>query len=114
MTSDNQKAVELATEYLTAMEQAAKHAAIAKDLAAMLLDLVPVGESVEIVPGVGIKVQAPSRRFDGEVARELLTDEEFEAICELVPSVKLARKLLPGNTVDMMSPATGRPSVRIL
>jgi hypothetical protein len=84
------------------------------DLAELIAEGLEPGEKIELEPGVGVRLQAPARRFNPDIARELLSNEEFYSICEEVPSVKLARRMLPGELVDMCSPAIGRPSLREL
>jgi hypothetical protein len=113
-TRDDPVLRELVEEFLTCREQAEKYARMRDDAAALLLNRMKPGESFEVATGVGVRVQAPSRRFDPDVARELLTEQEFESICVLVPTAAQAKRMLPGHTVNLISPATGRPSVRVL
>jgi hypothetical protein len=105
----------LAVKELLAMRvQATECLARADEIAAELLEDMQPGDSVEIEPGIGVRVQAPSHRFDPDIARELLSDEDFEAICVPVPNVAMAKKVLTGDTLAMCSPARGKPTIRLL
>ena len=112
-TADDPVTRELVSEWLTLKEEQDKRAQQMEELTAFILRRVDPGEAVEILPGVGVRVQGPTRRFNADLARELLDDEDFESICEVVPSVKLLRQALP-DMVDLCCPATGRAFLRRL
>jgi hypothetical protein len=105
---------QLVGDWLDARAGAEKYATIAKQLAEQLIREVGVGHSHELLPGVGIRVQAPARTFNADRAHAVLTPDQYSAICEPVPSVKLAELVLPGTLVDQCKVSGARPSVREL
>jgi hypothetical protein len=53
------------------------------------------------------------RRFSATRARERLTTEDYEAICERVPSAKLAEKVLEPELFDELKVASGKRFLRL-
>jgi hypothetical protein len=84
------------------------------DITELLLARVAEGESVEIAPGQGIRVQRPSRKFDPLIAEQILTGEQWEAILTPVPNKERARDVLPGALYDQCTRLVGQPTVRAL
>lgn len=104
----------LVNDWLTHKESIDKHQEICDQIAAQIVDKLPPGSKHEVAPGVGVRVQAPSARFDAAKAAEILSPEQLSAISEAKPSVTLARKFLPGALVEQCQVAVGKPSVRRL
>lgn len=104
----------LVYDYLDACEAIDKHTTVKEQLAAQIIDLLGVGGRREVAPGVGVRVQAPPQRFDPAKAKAVLTDEQYQSICEAKPSSTLASKMLPGLLVDQCKTADGKSSLRRL
>jgi hypothetical protein len=104
----------LVEEWLTAKEGADKHKRIADEAAEALIKELGIGGRHELLPGVGVKVQGPSMRFEDDLAREVLTPEQYASICEPKASSTLAAKMLPGVLVDQCKKPGTKPSVRPL
>lgn len=112
--SDNPILDQLVGDYLDACEAIEKHTTVKEQLAEQIAAKLGVGGRHEIVPGVGVRVQAPAARFDPRQAEKVLTAEQLVAISEAKPSATLAKRLLPGVLVEQCQVATGKPSVRQL
>jgi hypothetical protein len=104
----------LVRHYLVLRQEAQDWAKARDEAAEAVLGAMAAGESYETEPGVGVRVQAPSRRFDPALARQLLPPDLYASICVSVPDVKLAEARLPGDLVDQCRRQTGRPSLRVL
>lgn len=104
----------LVNDYLDAKAAIEKHQTIVDQLADQITQRLGVGGRHEVVPGVGVRVQAPAARFDSKKALELLTDEQLRAISVSKPDSTMARKMLPGVLVEQLQVSTGKPSVRVL
>lgn len=105
---------QLVNDYLDAKANTEKYAIIIDQLAEQIIREIPVGERHEVLPGVGVRVQAPAMTFDAEVAHQHLTPEQYASICEAKPSAKLAAKMLPGVLVDQCKKPGTKPTVRQL
>lgn len=103
--------IELVNEYLdlcaTIEEDTARKTALAAHIAAQI----EPGERFEIKPGIGVKVMAPSARFNADRARAILTPEQLAAISETHPTVA-GLKFLPPVIADLCRVSTGPPSVQ--
>lgn len=104
----------LVTDWLDVQAALEKHGRRKDDLAEQIAARLPIGGRYEIVPGVGVRVQAPAARFDPKKAAEVLAPEQLAAISESKPSATLAKKFLPGVLVEQLTSTTGSPSVRSL
>ena len=58
-------------------------------------------------PGQGVKLVAPSKRFNADLARAVLSPAQYSSVCVPTPNATLARQLLPGAVVDMCCKAAG-------
>lgn len=112
--SENKDLDGLVGDYLDACEAIEKHTIVKDQLADQIAAALGVGGRHEVVPGVGVRVQAPAARFDARKAGEVLTAEQLASISEAKPSATLAKKLLPGVLVEQCTVASGKPSVRVL
>lgn len=83
------------------------------ELAEIIIEHLPVGQRYELMPGVGVRVQAPAPRFSPARAAEILTAEQLAAISMTLPNVT-GLKFIPAVLADMCRVATGPPSVRRL
>ena len=102
----------LVNDYLDACEGLEKYETTKKQLAEELARKLGPGGRHEIVPGVGVMVTQPARRFDAKQAASVLTAQQLAAISEFTPSATLAVKVLPGALVDLCKVSNGKPSVR--
>lgn len=105
---------QLVTDYLNAKSAIDKHETIARQVAEQLIAELGIGGRHEVTPGVGVRVQAPVRRFNPELAHAVLTPDQYSAICEPVPTAKLAEAKLPGLLVDQCKVPDSRPTVQKL
>lgn len=105
---------QLVNDWLDAKSAAEKHTVIAKQLAEALIREVGIGNSHEIMPGVGVRVQAPAKTLNADLARSILSPEQYASICEPTPSAAKAQQLLPGAVLDLIRTSGSRPSVRAL
>jgi hypothetical protein len=103
---------QLADQYLDAKAGIDKYGNILQQTGEQLVRELGIGGRHETVPGVGVRVQAPSMMFSAAKAREVLTPDQYAAICEPVPSLKLAAQLLPGALLDQCKVPGNKPSVR--
>jgi hypothetical protein len=101
----------LVNDYIDVLEALIKDTRRKEELAAEIVAKVPPGTKVELLPGVGIRVQHPSRRFDAARAEQILTAEQWASIQESKPSSKLAERNLPGALVDLCRVAGSKPTV---
>lgn len=104
----------LVQHYLVLRAEAESWARARDEAAEAVLGAMAAGETYELAPGEGVRVQPPNRRFDPALARRVLTPEQYASICEPVPNVKLAEARLPGDLVDQCRQQSGRPSLRAL
>lgn len=106
----------MVADYLDHRAEAEKHGDEAKRLATEILAQLEPGKSVEIVPGVGVKVARGARRVTEAKAREVLTPEQYQA-CLVQPApvfdVATAKDVLPGALVKLCE-VVGAPSLRSL
>lgn len=105
---------QLVNDYLDAKAAAEKYGTIITQLAEQIVKELGVGGRHEVVSGVGVRVQAPSATFTAEKAREVLTAEQYQAISDLKPSVKIAERVLPGALVDLCRVPGAKPQVKTL
>ena len=105
---------QLVNEYLDCAEGVEKYQARKDELAAILAVKLGPGGRHEIVPGVGVTVARPARRFDPKLAQQVLTSDQLAMISEFTPSATLAAERLPGALVDLCKVSSGRPTVRRL
>lgn len=112
--SDNKNLDGLVNDYLTHKEAIDKHTVMCEQLGAQIVDALGVGGRHEIMPGVGVRVQAPAQRFDAKKAADILTAEQLASISEAKPSATLAKKFLPGVLVEQLTSPAGKPTVRAL
>ena len=54
------------------------------------------------------------RRFSATKAKEILTPEDFDAICEMVPNVKRAEQLLDPEVLDALRIPSGKKFLRVV
>lgn len=104
---DSQLLAEAISAYQVHAKLEEEHAIARRAEQATIVRLLPVGARLG-----GILVSAGARRFDPDRAREKLTPEQYAAICEPVPSLKLAEKWLPGGLVDQLYKPSASPVVR--
>lgn len=96
-----------------------KHRTMQAEAAESILLRLGPGDKIEIVPGVGIRVQGASRSFSETKARQVLTPEQLDAITETRPaesylSDRLAKTLLAPAIYDLCRADRGKPGVREL
>jgi len=103
---------QLVDRWLDAKSGLDKYGDILKQAQEQLIAELGVGGRHETVPGVGVRVQAPAMTFSAAKAREILTPDQYRAICEPVPSLKLAVQMLPGALLDACKIPGHNPSVR--
>jgi hypothetical protein len=112
--SDKAKRDQLVNQWFDAKAAIEKHEKRAKEAAEALIEELGVGGRHETLPGVGVRIQAPSRVFNVDRAREVLTADQFRMICELKPSSPRAQKMLPGLLVDQCKVTGANSSVHPL
>lgn len=105
---------QLVNEYLDAKAAAEKYAEIINQLAEAIVKEIGTGNRHEIMPGVGVRVQAPAMSFNAAKAKQVLTAAQFHSCCESKPSATLAVKMLPGALLDQCKVPGEKPSVRSL
>lgn len=105
---------QLIADYLERKAAQEKIAAELGDITELILARMAEGESVEISPGQGVRVQRPSRKFDPAIAEQILTGEQWAAIQVLTPSKDRARDVLPGALFDQCTRLVGQATVRAL
>ena len=104
----------LVNDYLDAHAALEKWKTIADERAAQLIDAIGEGGRHEVKPGVGVRIQRPTRRWSPEHAKLVLLPEQYRMILEPVPSLAKANEVLPAPMVDLCRVPTGRPSVRVI
>lgn len=104
----------LVNEYLDCRAAAEKYAIRIAELAEQIVRDLGTGGRHEIMPGVGVRVQAPAMTFNADKAREVLTGDQYRSICRLHPDAKVAEQILPGALVDQCRVPGVKPSVRSL
>lgn len=104
---------QLVNDYLDAKAAAEKAADTIKQRGEQIIQALPVGGRHEVVPGVGVRVQAPSMVFNADLARTVLTPEQYLTICESKPTATRF-KFLPGALVDQCRVPGTKPSVWVL
>ena len=124
---DRQILKDAVTAYLDHKEAAEKHTALMREAAATLLDRAEVGQRIEIVPGVGVRLQKPSETFSAGRAEQIIRDtyghgDEADQVLAAVTETKtvstiskdLAAAVLPGAVFAQCKTSTGVPSIRAL
>lgn len=104
----------LVEDYLDAASAIDKHQEIKDQLADQILQRLQPGQKFETQPGVGVRVQLPSRRWNDQRAREMLTDEQWNAIQFARPSQQIAKSVLPGALLDLCKVPDEKPTLRQL
>jgi hypothetical protein len=104
----------LVNDYLDALSGIDKHTKTKEQLAEQILQRLQPGQRFETQPGIGVRVQQPSRKWNEERARELLTDEQWKAIQFPRPSSQIAHSVLTGALFEACKVPEGKPSLRTL
>ena len=105
---------QLITDYLSRKADIEKLNRDLAEITELILRHMAEGESVEIAPGQGVRVQRPSRRFDPSIAEQVLTGEQWAAILVAAPSAEKAKAVLPGALYEQCTRLSGQPTVRVL
>lgn len=113
---DSQKARrdQLVNDWLDAKAAADKYKQMLEQLNEQLIRELGVGGRHEVLPGVGVRVQAPAMKFNAAKAREELTEAQYLSICVPTPSVALADLNLPGVLREKCKVPNAKPSVMSL
>jgi hypothetical protein len=104
----------LVEDYLDAVSGLDKYRTMKDQLADQILARAKPGQKIEVQPGIGVRVQAPARRFDEAKAREVLSAAEFDAICVAKVSSQVASQVLPGALLDLCKTPGTKASVVVL
>jgi len=124
-TVEDQILIDAATAYLDHKEAAEKHTALMREAAATLLDRAQVGQRIEIVPGVGVRLQKASETFSATKAEQVIRDTYADTAEQVLAAVTetrtvsaiskdLATAVLPGAIFNQCKTSTGVPSLRVL
>lgn len=113
-TVNDARVRELVQDYLDVKEAIEKHTERLAQLAAQIRDALPIGDRHEIVPGVGVRVQAPARRFSADLAASTLDAGLIDAITVPTVSGAKAKQILPPALYEACCEANGDPTVRVL
>jgi hypothetical protein len=101
----------LVNDYLDLIEATEKNARRKEELTAEIVAKVPPGGKVEVLPGVGIRVQHPARRWSDTEAEKILTADQLALITVTKLSGTKAADMLPGALVDLCKVPGTRPTV---
>ena len=104
----------LVEDYLDALSGIDKHETTRKQLAEQILQRLQPGQRFETQPGIGVRVQQPTRRWNDERAKEILTDEQWKAIQFPRPSAQIAKSVLPGALFELCKLPDDQPTLRSL
>jgi hypothetical protein len=105
---------QLIADYLERKEAKEKLERDISDISEQILSRMAEGESAEIAPGQGVRIQRPSRKFDPAVAQQILTGEQWAAILVPVPNSQRAKDILPGALYEQCTRLSGQPTVRAI
>lgn len=101
----------LVNDYLDARAAAEKSTERAEELADLIVTLVGEGHRYEVVSGVGVRVDPPSRRWRVEQARMVLLPNQLDEASERVPTLAAAKANLPAGLVDLCRVPIGKARV---
>jgi hypothetical protein len=101
----------LVNDYLDAQESLEKWKNRLDELKAEVIRSIGVGNTHSVVPGVGVGVRLPSRRWNVDQARRVLLPEQLLVTLETAPSLAMATANLPAPLVDLCRVPVGNPVV---
>lgn len=113
-TTDMTRTEALVNAYLDLKATIERHTNDLTHLKQQIIATIAEGDTVEVAPGVGIRVQAGSRKWSETVARQVLTAEQVERFSVPKLDAKLAQKELPPALYDACKGEPEAPSVRPL